>query len=198
MKYAEFHKKMQKDVFTTQEAQLVAFQDDPKLTNLQLHSWQKRGELIRLKQGAYMFSNARKDIAQIAQVLYGPCYFSLEYVLNLFGVIPEAVFAYTLVTTKPTRRFVTPAGTFIFHTIKKQAFTGFDPKTLMAEPEKALIDYFYLHQHSFRSTVQFWKESRLYAGNLNFKKIFRYAKLFNSKKLTVLLQNFQEYAQSHS
>lgn len=197
MKLNEFKKRMQKDIFTTAEAHVVAFKENPKLINLQLHQWKKGGYIIPLKRGVFMFADKKLDPAQVAKNLYAPCYFSLEYVLSLHGIIPEAVFSYTLVTIKKTRQFKTPAGRFIFQTIKKEAFTGFDPKTFMAEPEKAFVDYFYLNSSRLKADNVFWEESRLNGAELNFKKVMRYAKIFKSKKLITLLTSFQHYAKTH-
>ena len=199
MKLKDFKKKMEKGLFTTAEAQVVAFKNNPLLTNLQLHQWGKNGDIIRLKRGVYMFADAKPAISDIAKNLYFPCYFSLEYILSLNNIIPEAVFTYTLVTTKPTRMFKTPLGNFSFRKIKREAFTGFDAETLMAEKDKAFVDYFYLNSSRLKEGYNFWEESRLEAveTELNFKKIFHYAKLFNSKKLIYLLKNFENYAKSY-
>lgn len=199
MKFKDFRKKMEKSIFKTTEAHVVNFSSNSKLTNLQLHQWKKNGDVIQLKRGLYMFSDAKPAIAEMAKSLYSPCYFSLEYILNTYGIIPEAVFTYTLVTTKATRMFKTPLGNFSFQKIKREAFTGFDDKTLMAEKEKALVDYFYLNSSRMKLEQNFWKESRLEAmeAGVNFKKVFHYAKLFHSKKIINLLENFENYAKSH-
>ncbi|MBI2638082.1 hypothetical protein HYW83_00640 [Candidatus Peregrinibacteria bacterium] len=199
MKLKDFRKWMKKAIFTTAEARIVCFTDKPSVLNLQLHQWTKSGDLISLKRGLFMFSDKHATKTEIAKQLYYPCYFSLEYVLNLHGIMPEAVFEYTLVTTKTTRRFETPAGVFAYRKIKREAFAGFDSETLMAEKEKALADYFYLRGDSFKAEDDFWKESRLEATatNMDFKKVFRYAKLFKSKKLEFLLHSFFAYAKSH-
>jgi hypothetical protein len=197
MKLKDFKKKMKKGLFSTSEAHVVAFMDDPKLVNLQLHQWKKNGDIVHVKRGLYMFTDAKLNAMEIAKSLCEPCYFSLEYILSLNGIIPEMVFDYTLVTTKKTRRFQTDAGNFIYHRIKKEAFTGFDPLTLEAEPEKALVDYFYLNSATLKADPKFWEESRLNDEELDFKKVFRYAKLFKSKKLITLLTDFQNYAKTH-
>ena len=199
MKLKDFRKQMKKPLFTTAEAHIVCFRDKPKVVNLQLHQWVKSGDLVALKRGVFMFEGAQVNKAEIAKNLYYPCYFSLEYVLNLHGVMPDAVFEYTLVTPKATRRFETSLGPFNYQTIKRVAFSGFDAQTLMADKEKALVDYFYLHLSSLQTGDAFWEESRLeaIATNLDFKKILRYAKLFTSKKLEFLLNNFINYAKSH-
>lgn len=197
MKLKEFRKKMQKSMFTTAEAQVVAFSDNPKLMNLQLHQWKKSGEMIHIKRGLFMFADYKPDMAEVAKNLCYPCYFSLEYVLNFHGIMPEAIFSYTLITPKKPRRFKTPLGNFIYQSIKKDAFTGYDSRTLLAEPEKALVDYFYLNSSHLKERDDFWEESRLNGADLDFKKVFRYAKLFKSKKLIALLIDFQNYAKTH-
>lgn len=198
MKFQAFHKKMRKAVFSTAEAHIVAFRDDLRLTNLQLHHWGKKGLLVRLKRGLYAFADTTPSSAEVASALYAPCYFSLEYVLSNFGILPEAAFTYTCVTTKTTRQWDTPLGTFSFRTLKKEAFTGYDPKTLMAEKEKALVDYFYLNRFRFQPADPFWESSRLEAGatGIHFRKVFHFAKLFRSERLLQLLRSFENYAKS--
>ncbi len=199
MKLNDFRKKMEKPIFTTAEAHVVCFKNKSKVVNLQLHQWVKRGELVSLRRGLFMFPEESVKKEEIARHLYSPCYFSLEYVLNFHGIMPEAVFEYTLVTPTGSRRFKTPVGTFVYHKIKREAFTGFAPETLMAEKEKALVDYFYLNSGSLKETPIFWEESRLeaIATELNFKKIQQYAKLYKSKKLERLIHSFINYAKSH-
>lgn len=198
MKFLAFQRQMKKEVFSTAEAQVVAHLDDPALTNLQLHQWEKQGLLIRLKRGVYYFSDRRPSIENIVRALYIPSYFSLEYVLSHYGILPEAAFTYTLVTTKTTRKWQTPLGLFSFRKIKKEAFSGYDPQSLMAEKEKALVDYFYLNHLRLLPENAFWESSRLeaIATNIRFKKVFQYARLFHSKKLEELLRSFEAYAKS--
>lgn len=199
MKLKDFKTKMLKNVFSTAEARILFFDGNPRILNLQLHQWKKSGDLLQLKRGIYMFSDAKPPISEIAKSLYSPCYFSLEYALGFYGIIPEAVFQYSLVTPKATRRLETPMGIFNYQTIKKEAFFGFDPETLMAEKEKALVDYFYLHSAQLEPTDDFWKHSRLEAGatEIDFEKALSYAKLFKSTKLNILLNSFHSYAKSY-
>ncbi len=198
MKLKDFRKKMKKAIFSTAEARIICFRDKPKVLNQQLHQWTKSGDMVSLKRGLYMFPDMKQEIHEVARNLYYPCYFSLEYALNFYGIMTETVFEYTLVSTKVTRRFKTSAGTFIYHKIKKEGFTGFDPETLMAEKEKALVDYFYLNSNKLQTSDSFWESSRLEAGltKINFKRALDYAKLFKSKKLEVLLNSFHSYAKS--
>jgi hypothetical protein len=197
MKLKDFKKIMKKNIFKTEEAHVIAFKNNPKLINLELHQWYKQGELIKLKRGLYMFADSKVNIAEIADSLYSPCYFSLEYILSFSSIIPEAVFNYTLVTIKATRTFKTPFGVFLYRKIKKKAFTGFDEKTLFAMDEKALVDYFYLNASNIEGTNKFFEDARLNVENLNFNKIFKFAFLYKCKKLNFLLNKLQNYAKSY-
>lgn len=198
MKLTEFKKIMKKQIFTTKEAQIIAFRDSPALVNLQLHQWRKRGELLQLKRGLYLFADATPQKEDLARQLYWPCYFSLEYVLSLHGILPEAVFTYTLVTTNGKREWATPCGRFLFRQIQAAAFMGFDAQTLLATPEKALVDYFYLRRASLMPTEAFWEESRLdvTTADIDFGKVFRWSRFFASGKLERLLRSFAGYATS--
>ena len=113
---------------------------------------EKSGDLIRLKKGLYLISptlsNQTLSIELIANHLYGPSYISLEYALQYHGLIPERVQAVTSVTTGRSRKFLTPAGLFIYRMISKDAFRiGMDRAEidanrsfLIAVPEKAVAD----------------------------------------------------------
>ncbi len=55
---------------------------------------------------------------------------------------------------------------------------------LIAEPEKALVDYLYFLALGKKSKLE-----RLNLKNLSKKKIIRYSKMFNNKKLKRLLNS---------
>ncbi|MFZ3062141.1 MAG: hypothetical protein WA148_00090 [Actinomycetota bacterium] len=195
MQFKQFRKKMEKNIFSKEEAQVVAFETPPTTLKLQLHQWVKAGDLIRLKRGLYAFSDSRLDKGEVARRLYSPCYISLEYALNLYGLIPDVPFSITLVTPKITRKFNTPYGQFVYHKIKSQAFFGYDPKTLIAEKEKTLLDYLYLNRQRLVPQTDFWRESRLQnLTEVNFNRAFEYAKKFGSEKLMALLRSVRDYA----
>lgn len=112
---------------------------------------EKSGELIRLKRGLYVvneeISGKPIDSKLCANHLYGPSYVSRQWALRWYGLIPERVFLMTSVTTKRTRSFDTPIGSFSFTQVPKDYFPiGVRMEktngcfSLMATPEKALCD----------------------------------------------------------
>jgi hypothetical protein len=119
----------------------------------QLSLWRKKGYLESLKRGIDVFSDEKNGVSpeQVSSVLYEPSYLSLEYALSRYGVIPEMVFMKTCVTTKTTRKFSNGFGTFSYRHIKPGLFFGYTAEEtasgryLLAEPEKALLDYLYFN-----------------------------------------------------
>jgi len=112
----------------------------------------KNGELVRLKNGFFIIADRIKDkpipFEQIANLLYGPSYISLEYALSYYGMIPERAYVKTSITTNRTKHFHTPIGTFSYHSLSlERYYVGVHHKEnelggfYMATPEKALADH---------------------------------------------------------
>lgn len=176
-------------IFTPREfAQL--FRTTPEQTKYFLEESAQDGLLLRLKRGLYALPDPMPSEEEIANRLYRPSYLSFEYALAFYHILPEMVYTVTSATTKPTRAFSVADKTFTYLTIKQDAFTGYlptprDGKTiLIAEPEKALVDYFY-----FVALGKKPVNDRLNLSNLNALKLRAYAKLFLRPKLEKLVQD---------
>ena len=83
---------------------------------------------------------------------YPPAYVSLETALSWYELVPETVHAITLVGTRTTRTSATEAATFVWRTVKPCRWFGYRVveygrrrQFLIAEAEKAVLDYLYLH-----------------------------------------------------
>jgi len=177
-------------VFTGQEF-IRIFQTSPLVTKYFLETQVKDGFLSRLKRGIYMLKTDQPSEEEIANAIYKPSYISFEYALAYYNLIPEMVYTITSATTKPTRLFDVSGKAFSYQTIKKEAFTGYslnkigDKIFLIAEKEKALIDYLY-----FVSLKKSPENDRLETKGFNKEKIIFYAALFKNKKLNNLIKAF--------
>ncbi|MBU3942458.1 hypothetical protein KKA24_00575, partial [Patescibacteria group bacterium] len=163
--------------------------------------------LVRLKRGVYLLNaNDRKinpSRAYIANQLYTPSYVSLEYALKFYDLIPERVSDLTGITTRKTLWLKNEAGTFIYQHIKPQAFRGFkalkDEAALtffIAEPEKAVVDFFYLNLEKFEGADEEVFEESYRLQNvemLKARKVMKFAELFDSGKLMRLSQSFCKF-----
>ena len=116
----------------------------------------KSGELIRLKNGFYLIADKIKKetetiipYEQVANLLYGPSYVSLEWALSFYGMIPERVKTITSMALGRNKEYHTPVGDFVYCSLSSERYAiGITQKDmpesvggfLMASPEKALAD----------------------------------------------------------
>ncbi len=105
-----------------------------------------------VKKGIYVAGPAieglRVERFLIANHLLGPSYVSVETALSHYGMIPERVHEIASMTTKASRMFETPLGTFSYTHLPlpyyayglDSAQLAADQCTIIASPEKALCD----------------------------------------------------------
>lgn len=128
------------------------------------------GTIIRLKNGLYVASpdETGKPLNRhlIANHIYGPSYVSLQTALRHYGLIPEQVYLVQSLTTKHSRYFETPVGSYDFLNCRKEYFpVGVRMETedganyLIATPEKALCD---LINFSKGVNLRFMKDVAIY------------------------------------
>lgn len=116
-----------------------------------IQALEKSGEIIRLKRNLYIVNSElggkATDPCLCANHLYGPSYISVQWAMRYYGMIPERVYLMTSITTKRSREFRTPLGTFSYMHVPASYFpigvksieedsVGF----LIAGREKALCD----------------------------------------------------------
>jgi hypothetical protein len=190
MKYNELTSAIKSPVFSLNDLAMSGH----NVLAYQLSLWVKKGYLIRLKNGIYAFSREREILRgeAIAFLLYQPSYLSLESALAWYGVIPEIVYAYTSITARITRTFENVCGRFIYRHVKSDLFWGYvQMKTehgpyLLAEPEKALLDYFYLNSGRINSEDDF-ENIRLneeeMEKTLDREKFLKYLEVFGVNKM---------------
>lgn len=177
-------------IFTTREFALL-FKLDQYQREYALAQLVKEGLFERLKRGVYTLKTDAANEKEVANALYKPSYISFDYALSYYSLIPEVVYEITSATTNPTRLFNTSTLSFGYYTIKKEAYSGYTLKEegerrfLIAEPEKAVVDYLYaltLGQRGLlgKRTVN----DRLTITNLDQAKIRSYGAIFESPKLT--------------
>ncbi len=193
MKYNELITKIKNPIFSLQDLKIL----DLKVYPYQLSNWVDKKYLIRLKNGLYVISIRKENLKNefIAYNLYQPSYVSLEWVLAKYGLIPEIIYNCTSITNKTTRTFKNAFGAFIFRHLKKELFFGYKEEIdnnqtyLIAEPEKALLDYLYLNSSKINNQddVDGLRFNHSSLKELDYKKIKRYSRKFNSKKLEKIL-----------
>lgn len=166
----------------------------PDLDTRRLVEWQKKNYIQKLTNKWYLFSEIPMDELlrfRISNCLCQPSYVSLQSALAHYHFIPELVYTQQAVTTRKTVNYQTPAGSFQYSTIKPAFYFGYHVlhkdhvPVLIAEPEKALLDYLY-HTSSLNTikdmeAVRFNHASIQDAADWN--KLERYAKIYESRIL---------------
>ncbi|VAW19514.1 hypothetical protein MNBD_BACTEROID05-555, partial [hydrothermal vent metagenome] len=190
MKFNDFKSQHQKYPLIFSRDIQVKKEDLQKERN-QLNRWVNNGLIIRLKRGVYSLNKQDRrivpDAGYIANHLYEPSYISLEYALTFYGLIPEETKDVTSISTRKTMSFENEFGNFIYQHIKPSAFRGFKKmgsgafNFFMAEAEKALVDFLYLHLAEFSKDIKnrlenFYRFQNL--DELNQEKLMKYGLLF--------------------
>ncbi len=187
MKYIELRQKINSNIFSLQDLKIQACQ----VSSLQLTRWVDKGYLIKLKNGVYLFADKKEQTLKehIAFSIYQSSYVSLEWALSLYAMIPEIVYNVSSITSKASRKYKNDMGVFTYRHLKKDLFFGYikinknGQVYLLAEKEKALLDYIYLNSHKIKNIYDV-EELRLNINalqKLNKTKIKNYSKFYPKK-----------------
>jgi predicted transcriptional regulator of viral defense system len=199
-KSAEIKKAVEKLPFF-EISDISPLNNDKNFLKVLFYRLSKKKELHSLKKGFYasdkFIENMKREgllsayVEFVGNVIYRPSYLSLEYVLEKYGVLSEAVNSITLVSEKRTNKFSNDLGSFTYRKIKKPLFLGFEIKQkggfLIAEATlaKAMFDFLYFRKNILSSISQI-EELRLNLDNFSkkdFKELEMYVKLEKSKKM---------------
>ncbi len=180
--------------FETADLTTMFFEDEAQILP-RLSRWVAANRLVRLRRGKYMlplhYQSFTPHPFYIANYLYSPSYISLYTALEYYKLIPEHTAIIQSVTTRDTRQWHTPLGSFHYHSLKPNRFSGYklihlgnhsQQKALIASPEKALVDICLLNRGEW--DMERWRSLRLQnTGDLDPEILFDYAEKIPSKKL---------------
>jgi predicted transcriptional regulator of viral defense system len=138
-------------VFTVNDFSKI-FNVEGEKAGLFLNRYSKKDEtsIKRVKRGLYVFSLNPPIKYEVANILHKPSYISFESALSYYKIIPETVYSVTSATTRRSASFDVDNLNYQFRKLKKKLFFGYRPVIiqgkliLMAEKEKALLDYIYI------------------------------------------------------
>jgi predicted transcriptional regulator of viral defense system len=177
---------------------------DSSFHKQRLSEWQKKGYVKKVRQGFYIFSDleiSEPTLFVIANRIYEPSYISLEMALSLYGLIPEAVYGVTSVTSQRTKVFKTTVGDFSYRQIAPALLFGYELRThggqsyQIAEIEKAVLDYFYFNaklceEEAFKG-IRFNADE--FKEKVDMQKFSKYLVAFENQALTKRVNNFLAY-----
>jgi len=180
-------------IFTTLDFQRI-FNINYESSKKTLLRYTKAGLFVKAKKGLYFLADDSPSDFEIANRLYQPSYISFETALSFYDIIPETIFEITSVTPRVSRDFVVSNLKFSYKKMKKEYFFGYtsiktEGKTvLVAEPEKALIDFLYFVSLKKRKMSY----ERIDLKRIKKQKLIRYSKCFKDKKIIKLTRELYD------
>ncbi len=169
-----------------------------------LTEWQNKGYIKKITNNFYIISDLEineNSMFLIANKIYEPAYISVETALSYYGIIPEQVFSIVSLTTNRSKTFDTPLGKFFYKTIPFDLFFGYetikykDFNFKIADKEKAILDYMYLHRHL--KTIVDFESVRFNISDLkssiNKDKILFYLSKYRSKAFVKTINKLLKY-----
>lgn len=191
MRFDDFLNTFGAQAFVRNEYLLPYFDKEPQL-RVQFSRWVKAKKIHKLRNGVYVFTKnyRKKELSALAAsaVLIAPSYISVQTALQYYGMIPEAVFAVCAVTPRRANSFKNILGSFKYAHLQKRLFWGYQTiiidglNAYIAEPEKALLDYFYFLRKLI--TREYILEMRLQNTEIiNKTKFLKYAKQFKNPQV---------------
>lgn len=173
-----------------------------------LDDWQRKGYIRRIANSIFVFADDPIDemaLFYLANRIYDPSYISLVSAFSYYGFIPETVYRITSVATKKTSVFQHDNIVFSYRTINPRFNFGYklmpwkNVAIKIAEPEKAIIDFFYLNQQL--KTAGQIEDMRFNSIALNeqldWQKIERYLSIYENKNLFNRIQLLRESITNH-
>ena len=204
MSYQEFRTTFHDyPVFSTCEVEKLF----PTFDNKNLVNWQHKNYVQKIRNSWYRLVENTLDMDTlffISNHIYHPSYISLEMALSFYGFIPEGVFKITAISTLKTQQFTTPIGVFGYQNFKPQLYFGYKLLSFgnfqfkIAEPEKAIIDYLYLHpdvnteEHLFELRLNTFEMKDL----VNINTLNDYCNIIQSKSLSNRVKTFIKFIEN--
>jgi predicted transcriptional regulator of viral defense system len=201
MKYVEIQNKLRSlGVFTLNDIRIL----NNEFRAPTLNDWLNNGWIKRIRRFWYAdssFNPQGNDYFFIANKIYSPSYISLESVLSYYGFIPETAMQITSISTRKTNLFDTQLGVFSYKSIKNELYFGYEifendgRPVSIATPEKAILDYLYLHSEI--KNVEDFEELRFnkeaISSRVDQQKVNTYLNQFDSVELKTRYNLLLEY-----
>lgn len=162
----------------------------------------REGKLLPLRRGMYCFNTPYAKQPphgpQLANILYQPSYLSEHWALSWYGIIPEKVGLYTSITPRYTSTFSNSIGAFRYRSVRQPLFTGYEQMelagstVLMAKPEKALLDLWYLESGPW--SVERMESWRFDPALIQCDRLEEICGLFASARMRQTVEIWKKYA----
>ena len=177
------------------ELSLLTLNDFSKLFNIdnrqtlykKIARLEKAQIIQKLIKGKYRFLFQPADDFTLANFIYQPSYVSLESALSFYGIITGFPYRITSISIKPTKLIEVGQKEYIYSQIEKSLFWGYTKldNFLIAEKEKALLDYIYFGIKGLRN-LSF---DEMDFSEIDKNKLTGYTKKINNRRVTKVIKS---------
>ena len=177
------------------ELSLLTLNDFSKLFNIdnrqtlykKIARLEKAQIIQKLIKGKYRFLFQPADDFTLANFIYQPSYVSLESALSFYGIITGFPYRITSISIKPTKLIEVGQKEYIYSRIEKSLFWGYTKldNFLIAEKEKALLDYIYFGIKGLRN-LSF---DEMDFSEIDKNKLAGYTKKINNRRVTKVIKS---------
>ncbi|MFW6121474.1 MAG: type IV toxin-antitoxin system AbiEi family antitoxin domain-containing protein [Petrotogales bacterium] len=190
LNFFKHHK--EKNLFSLADfAQLTG--ENKSSLSVQLTRLVKTGILSRAAQTWYENPFTPPSPEEVAMVIRYPSYLSMEYALSKHGILSQATYTLTLITTKLPYTYRTTHTVYEYHQISHSLFWGYEKEGTVctADPEKAFLDLIYIR---YMNTGELPMEELsslvddMAVDGLDLEKLYQYSKQFNPKTRKALTE----------
>lgn len=136
----------------------------------------KQGVLISAGRNRFIVAIKPIDWLAVAVAMYAPSYISFETALNYYGIIDQIPQPIYLCTSRRTLTVEIASREFVYRTLAGSLYFGFSRQanTIMAEPEKAVLDQLYFNR---RGLVSFHPDE-MKLDKLDWKRLNEFSTYF--------------------
>jgi predicted transcriptional regulator of viral defense system len=167
----------------------------PRASNFLARNSKPNSNFIKIKRGLYILTSNSPIKFEVANKSYQPSYISFATALSYYNIIPETVYTITSATTKGTKELAVQNTHYQYYKLKKELFFGYQPIkiqqkiVLMADKEKALLDYIYLSSLKKQPIIN----ERMNLTKIDKNKLGYYVKFFikNLRKSQPLIETIK-------
>lgn len=174
-------------LFTIGDFAKLFDQDNQQTLYKKIARLEKTQLIEKLIKGKYRFLLRSESDFATANFLYSPSYISLDSALSFYSLATGFPYQLTSVTIKPTKSITVKNQEFKYSHFSPDLFWGYEKKEnfLIAEPEKALLDYIYLGTKGLRQ-ISF---DEMDLSKIDRAKLVLYAQKFHNQKVTQITQS---------
>jgi len=142
----------------------------------------------KLINGKYLFLLSHADEFSIAHFILNPSYISLESALSFYGIMTGFSYSLTSVTTRPPKTILLDNKEYSYSRINPSLFWGYEKngQFLIANKEKALLDYCYFSLKGLRTPIDF---DEIDTTQLDNRKLSEYAHRWGDKRIIKIIKN---------